>query len=518
MSQTFNCPNCNAPLDYPGSGSPTIRCPYCQSSVVVPEELRGGASQPEELPLAPDEQQPTTSPMDIAANVQAISELARAGNKIAAIALFRRTFNVSLLQAKEAVEAIQRGEAVNLSNFTVSSPTTVQTLTISPEVTEQIHQLLNQGKKIEAIKVYREATGQGLVQAKETVDAMEEGFRALGTFRSAPTTIDQATVRKIARGAGAATAGGGCCTGIITGVILLGVLVFVLFMLTLPGGPLAEPLSKINPFGATRVTLSFGGEGTGPGLFQDVRHVAMDNNGHLWVGEYEGGRIQVFDDSGKFITQWTPKIEGTGDIYVTGMAADRQGNVYVVVGSELYKYNGLTGELLGKLEHPEGWGFDDVTVAPDGSVVAAWYKSQDDIIRFKPNGQVDLIIPNAISNVSGDSELDMKVAVDGLGNIYALGTFNESVFKYSPDGNYISRFGSEGEEKGQFTSPYGIAVDNHSRIYVSDFDGLLVFANDGRYLQTISTNSFVYGLRFNDQNELFTVSTDKKVRRLVLTK
>lgn len=38
-TQEFNCPNCGAPLDYPGSGT-TMRCPYCESSVVVPAEIR----------------------------------------------------------------------------------------------------------------------------------------------------------------------------------------------------------------------------------------------------------------------------------------------------------------------------------------------------------------------------------------------------------------------------------------------------------------------------------------------
>jgi len=39
MIDDLNCSNCGAPLDYSGSET-TIRCPYCGSSVVVPEELR----------------------------------------------------------------------------------------------------------------------------------------------------------------------------------------------------------------------------------------------------------------------------------------------------------------------------------------------------------------------------------------------------------------------------------------------------------------------------------------------
>lgn len=37
--RAFACPSCGAPLDYAG-GAPTIRCPYCDTSVAVPGELR----------------------------------------------------------------------------------------------------------------------------------------------------------------------------------------------------------------------------------------------------------------------------------------------------------------------------------------------------------------------------------------------------------------------------------------------------------------------------------------------
>lgn len=44
----------------------------------------------------------------------------------------------------------------------------------SPQAQQQIRDLLASGKKIEAIKAYREATGADLKTAKDAVDAMEE--------------------------------------------------------------------------------------------------------------------------------------------------------------------------------------------------------------------------------------------------------------------------------------------------------------------------------------------------------
>jgi hypothetical protein len=300
-------------------------------------------------------------------------------------------------------------------------------------------------------------------------------------------------------------------TGFIITIILITVIP-ILAAMTSQGGPLAGVWAQVNPFAVGRVTLEFGQEGTGPGYFTDARYVAVDNNGHIFVGEFNGGRVQVFDENGNYLTQWKATGEETGDIYLTGMAADRKGVVFTVVGSMLYVYDGLTGILLGRMDHPDGWGFDDVTAAPDGSIVASWYKNRDDIIRFNQNGKITLLVVNAISSITNDSEMDMRVAVDGTGKIYALAYFNEGVFVFSPDGKYISRFGSMGDAEGQFTSPRSIAVDNLGEIYIADYPGVLIYANDGRYLDTLSINGAAMGITFDDQNNLYVVANEKVFR------
>src|SRR5690606_4449154 len=76
----------------------------------------------------------------------------------------------------------------------------------------------------------------------------------------------------------------------------------------------------------------FGAEGIGPGKFEDARAIAVDNAGRLYVGEYTSGRIQVFDTTGAFQTQWTL---GDDDFYVDQFAADRSGRLYIAYGGEL---------------------------------------------------------------------------------------------------------------------------------------------------------------------------------------
>jgi outer membrane protein assembly factor BamB len=118
----------------------------------------------------------------------------------------------------------------------------------------------------------------------------------------------------------------------------------------------------------------------------------------------------------------------------------------------------------------------------------------------------------AISSASGDSELDTRVAVDGLGNIYALGTFNNAVFKFGPDGKFLTRFGSQGQQPGQFSAGDAIAVDGKGRVFVSDSKGIQVFDADGRYLTVFRAEGPASGMVFNDKNELFVVARTKVIK------
>jgi streptogramin lyase len=245
----------------------------------------------------------------------------------------------------------------------------------------------------------------------------------------------------------------------------------------------------------------FGSEGIGPGNFKDARSIAVDAEGRIYVGEYSGGRIQVFDSSGKFVTQWTadPKMP------LRGMTADRRGTVYVVQKGDITRYEGTTGKQLGTTGAGQGR-YDDVTSTPDGGLVAFSYQARDDVVRLDPSGQVRQVIRAAVSGQTDRSELSIRVAADGVGNVYALGEFNEAVFKFSPDGRFLTRFGGDGDEPGLFRAPDAIAVDNQGRVYVADFKGVQVFDPNGRYLELIKVKGAASGLVFNDKNELLVVA------------
>lgn len=302
---------------------------------------------------------------------------------------------------------------------------------------------------------------------------------------------------------------------IVVGLIVAGVLAPTFYSVsskvkedTGPIGGRTRSTKKESGNSFATVLLTFGSEGIGPGMFTDARSIAVDAEGRIYVGEYQGGRIQVFDAAGKFLNQWSI---GDRKTILRGLAADRKGTVYAVHGGRIVRYQGETGENLGQVEY-ERSGFDDVTTTADGGLVAAWQTNRDDIVAFDANGKVVRTIQAAISTASGDSELNTRVAVDGAGNIYALGTFNNGIFKFGRDGKFSNRFGGSGDQPGQLRAPYSIAVDGYGRVYVGDIKGIQVFDGNGRYLTVIDGKGVAFGMVFNDKNELFVVARDKVVK------
>jgi sugar lactone lactonase YvrE len=185
------------------------------------------------------------------------------------------------------------------------------------------------------------------------------------------------------------------------------------------------------------------------------------------------------------------------------MAADRGGTLYVVQSGAVKRYEGSTGKELGTLA---SGGYDDVAATADGGLVAFSFQARDDLSRLDSSGRVTKTIRAAISGQTDKSELNARVACDGTGNVYALGPFNNAVFKFSPEGKFLTQFGSDGDQPGQLRAPSAIAVDNQGRVYVGDFKGVQVFDANGRYLGLIKVKGAASGLAFNERGELFVVA------------
>ena len=449
------CPACGAPLD-PQPYEATVKCNYCGNSTILPQSMRTPVSH---------------------------------------------------------------------GNFATSSTGfNLDDLVGQAESMKEVVDLVRRGNKIEAIKLFRELTGMGLKESKEAVDAIAAG-QPFALDMGTQTSYSQPAVRVNTSGSRLG-AWIGCGVTLlvlfIVGGALFPVLASIPFLAALVDTENMPPVvASVIPQEVTfpltssfaKQLLSFGDEGSGPGLFDDPRHVAVDGDGFIYVGDYQDGRVQIFDQEGNFQRQIN-----IGDTILRGMAVSPGGDLYLVYDGKINIYN--SGGQQDVLAY-EGY-VDDIALGSDRGLYAV--TGGETLLRFDSDGNLDLEIPDAISTISNDSELNTRIAVDGLGNIYALGTFNEAIFIFNPAGNFVDRFGGENEnpargvDPGHFQAAYTIAVDGYGRIYVSDIWGIQVFDSEGQYLDLIDVEGVAFGMTFDLQNNLYIASNTPRVFKYEIEK
>lgn len=513
MTETFRCPSCSAPLEF--EGKPMQKCRFCGSNVIVPSHVIqssnvfGGAGRLDFGDLS--------ALTGKALKIAEIQRLIQSGQKIYAIKEFRETFGVGLKEAKDAVDAMEAGKSIDLSGMQViTSATASAGFQSSAENLDEIQRLLRGGSKIEAIKRFREMTGVGLKEAKDAVDAIERGENldiskmqahsqnARLYIQNDPHTAD--AVKK----AGIAVGGSILGSVLITFVLIVGAIIGVFYLVSRTindaGGnsspaptPVAPQPLKTQPAESSiaEELLKFGGEGNGAGKFDDNRAIAVDPDGKIYSGDRADGRIQVFDAAGNFQTQMVAE----GSRYIDALAVDRKGNLFALTGYDVVRFNKETGEMLGKYRVDSA---SDIAIGLDGKLYVS--NRRGEIAVFSAEGARLKTI-----QVSKDLGLDWieRMAIDGAGNFFLLDNRTSAVFKISPDGKLLSRFGGRAEgapgktSKTQFDGGgEDLAVDSQGRLYVSQVSRISVFDPQGNYLNDFKATQ-AFGMAFNDKDELF---------------
>ncbi|MBI4926969.1 MAG: ribosomal protein L7/L12 [Anaerolineae bacterium] len=448
MPERFDCPSCGAPLDVPEDAGATIRCPYCAVSVVVPEALR---------------------------------EDRDGGGQV---------IKIDLRGLNNTTPVIVSQSALNLG----------------PD--DPILQALREDKKIEAIKLYRERTGLGLKEAKDAVEALQAGLSAAG--QAYTPTATPATARR---------SGCGLFLILVLVIVLIGgaaTIAGILFTASAVENAVTVVQDEVIPVVATLaptptpgpVTLvrSVGEEGEGAGKMTDARSVTQDSEGNIYVADYLPGRVQAFSASGEFISQWM--LEDP-DMQIYSLAALPEGRLAVVTSRAVQIRDGRSGSLLESWTDGGAFGYGDAWLMADGTLaVTVETASVNDVVFFDMQGQIVRRIDDAFTRQTGDSEMQMSVAGDLSGNIYLLGSFSRLVLKYDREGTFITRFGGEGNEPGQFTFPDDIAVDSAGRVYVSEGRNLTIFDENGRLVARTPLEGLASGMAVNNLDELLTASRD----------
>jgi DNA-binding beta-propeller fold protein YncE len=242
---------------------------------------------------------------------------------------------------------------------------------------------------------------------------------------------------------------------------------------------------------------AWGSQGSEDGQFFLPLGISIDSQDNVYVADAMNKRIQKFDSNGNFITKWGEvKLgEGWSDVqfvYPKGIASDSSGNVYVADTERIQKFDS-NGNFITKwgsygTEHGEFIIANCITVDSQDNVYVvdedqSALSSFDRIQKFDSNGN---FITKWGSEGIGEGEFSdfSCITVDSQDNVYVTDDGNGRIIKFDSNGNFITKWGSGGSEDGQFSNPYGIAVDSSGNVYVADEDNNRIqkFDSNGNFI------------------------------------
>ncbi|WP_284645292.1 immunoglobulin domain-containing protein [Paenibacillus silviterrae] len=228
--------------------------------------------------------------------------------------------------------------------------------------------------------------------------------------------------------------------------------------------------------------------GSGLGEFNSPYGVAVDSSGNVYVADSSNHRIQKLTLSTNTWSEWKKSGGGTGTSVgefnnPRGVTVDSSGNVYVAdannhriqklalstnTWSEWKKVDGGSGYGLGEFNSPNG-----VAVDSGGNVYVADEFHRIQKLTVVSNTWIQWgVIGPTFGFSTGEFNFPRGVAVDSGGNVYVADTSNHRIQKLTLSTNTWSEWkkvgGGTGLGLGEFSSPYGVAVDSSGNVYVAD--------------------------------------------------
>jgi hypothetical protein len=223
---------------------------------------------------------------------------------------------------------------------------------------------------------------------------------------------------------------------------------------------------------------SFGSEGTAPGQFTGPHGIALDDQGNIYVSEFCGNRVQVFDNDGEFQSFLGTGNSGSG-------AGDFDGAVEIEIANDGTIYVGDRRNDRVQVFESDGsvrFAFDTGDI-PNGVAVA---NNGDIYVTNLFPARVEVFDNTGTSQFSFSHSFDGPrfVELDDAENVYVSDSLASRVQVFDDAGNYQFQFGSEGTGPGQFNRVYGLAFDSFGNLYAADRgnDRRQVFDHDGNYL------------------------------------
>ena len=202
---------------------------------------------------------------------------------------------------------------------------------------------------------------------------------------------------------------------------------------------------------------------------------------------------------------WPEKPESFEWAQMPGITVDDKDQIYIYTRSrpavQVYKTDGM----FIRAWDPNGSHF--IRIGPKGNIWTA--NITDHVIRkHSPDGKLLLTIGQI--GVAGadrghfNKPTDMVVLPSG--DIFVTdGYGNRRVVHFDANGKYISEWGQEGNQPGQFALPHSIVADSDGRLYVADRENarIQIFDTKGKLLAVWENILTPWGLFMTKNQELW---------------
>ena len=204
-------------------------------------------------------------------------------------------------------------------------------------------------------------------------------------------------------------------------------------------------------------------------------------------------------------------VNSKGHIFVFSRGGSSMGPAFAETASQLLEFapNGQFVREIGKNLY--AWSFAHGVKIDRHDNIWAIDKGSDMIVKFKPDGRVDMVFgrkqeasdddtaplkhPNPpLPAVDGRFRQPTDVAFDNQDNVFISdGYINSRVAKINKDGFWVKSWGDRGSEPGQFSTAHGIGTDAQGNVYVADRSNrrIQVFDGDGKFLRQFSIDQQV---------------------------
>ena len=213
---------------------------------------------------------------------------------------------------------------------------------------------------------------------------------------------------------------------------------------------------------------SFGRKGNQQGQFSYPNGVTFYND-NIIVSDSYNHRIQIFDDQGHYLDQFGEKGKLNHQLdYPRGLSIDSDGNIIVAdLANKSIKIFTLDGQFLRRI------GEEGSFIAPVHCIQHDNYFIVSDIgdSCIKVFDKQGKFLYNFGTMGAGDGEFNSPfcLSMDKAGHLLVCDASNHRVQVFKLNGEFITKFGATGKENKKMKSPVSIAFLSNGRIIVTEF-------------------------------------------------